>query len=56
MRITLISMQPAMVVLVKEASRQKRRRRKKWEKSQQSCIPELAVLGGTTTRTAMKHF
>lgn len=49
-------MQPAMVVLVKEASRPKRRRRKWEKKSQQSCIPELAVLGETTTRTAMKHF
>lgn len=48
-------MQPVMVVLVKEASRQ-RRRRKKWEKSLQSCIPELAALGETTTRTAMRHF
>lgn len=50
-------MQPEMVVLVKEALRQKRRRRRrKWEKSLQSCIPELAALGETTTRTAMRHF
>lgn len=49
-------MQSAMVVMGKEARRQKRRRKKEREKSLQSSLPELAVLGEPTTETAAKHF